>query len=79
MVEYLCYRRADETAGTYFFTVNLVERKRTLLVDHVDLFRAGFARPRQPDYSTPKRDECERLIEMEQSRHRKGTGENLWQ
>jgi len=33
------YRRADVTGGTYFFTVNLAERKRTL-VDHVDLLRS---------------------------------------
>jgi len=31
------YRRADVAGGTYFFTVNLAERKRTLLVDHVDV------------------------------------------
>src|SRR6267142_264912 len=34
------YRRADVPGGTYFFTVNLAERKRTLLVDHVDVLRA---------------------------------------
>jgi len=34
------YRRANVAGGTYFFTVNLAERKRTLLVDHVDLLRA---------------------------------------
>jgi putative transposase len=33
------YRRADVTGGTYFFTVNLAERKRTLLVDHMDTLR----------------------------------------
>jgi len=31
------YRRAGVTDGTYFFTVNLPERKRTLLVTHVNL------------------------------------------
>jgi putative transposase len=34
------YRRADVAGGTYFFTVNLAERKRTLLVDHMDILRA---------------------------------------
>jgi putative transposase len=29
------YRRADVAGGTYFFTVNLAERKRTLLVEHI--------------------------------------------
>ena len=34
------YRRADVSGGTYFFTVNLAERKRTLLVDYVAVLRA---------------------------------------
>lgn len=34
------YRRADVTGGTYFFTVNLAERKGTLLVDYVGMLRA---------------------------------------
>ena len=33
------YRRAQVAGGTYFFTVNLAERKHTLLVDHVDVLR----------------------------------------
>jgi putative transposase len=33
------YRRADVAGGTYFFTVNLAERKRTLLLDHVEVLR----------------------------------------
>lgn len=36
------YRRADVAGGTYFFTVNLAERKRTLLVDHVDRLREAI-------------------------------------
>jgi len=39
MVECMRYRRANVTGGTYFFTVNLAERKRTLLVDHIDVLR----------------------------------------
>jgi putative transposase len=34
------YRRAYVTGGTYFFTVNLAERRRTLLTDHVDVLRS---------------------------------------
>ena len=34
------YRRADVAGGTYFFTVNLAERKRTLLLDYVDVLRS---------------------------------------
>lgn len=44
------YRRADVTGGTYFFTVNLAERKRTLLVDHVDTLRqvVGMVKAKRP-------------------------------
>jgi putative transposase len=34
------YRRAHVGGGTYFFTVNLAERSRTLLVDHADVLRS---------------------------------------
>ena len=33
------YRRTTIAGGTYFFTVNLAERHRRLLVEHVDLLR----------------------------------------
>ena len=33
------YRRADVTGGTYFFTVNLAQRQRTLLIDEIDVLR----------------------------------------
>jgi putative transposase len=33
------YRRANVSGGTYFFTVNLAERQRTILVDHIDVLR----------------------------------------
>ena len=33
------YRRAKIYGGTYFFTVNLAERGRTLLVDHIEHLR----------------------------------------
>jgi putative transposase len=33
------YRRTDVTGATYFFTVNLAERHRTLLTDHVAALR----------------------------------------
>lgn len=33
------YRRAKIGGGTYFFTVNLAERNRGLLVDHIDHLR----------------------------------------
>ena len=36
------YRRADVAGGTYFFTVNLAERKNTLLVDHIVQLRLAF-------------------------------------
>ena len=31
------YRRANVAGGRYFFTVNLAEPKRTLLVDQIDV------------------------------------------
>ena len=33
------YRRSNIAGATYFFTVNLAERKRTYLIDHVDLLK----------------------------------------
>lgn len=37
------YRRVWVPGGTYFFTVNLQDRQRSLLVDHVDALRSAFA------------------------------------
>ncbi len=31
----MCYRRSDVVGATYFFTVNLLDRKQTLLTDHI--------------------------------------------
>lgn len=44
------YRRNRVPGGTYFFTVNLLERRRRLLVEHVDALRAAVrtVRDRQP-------------------------------
>jgi len=36
------YRRSQIAGGTYFFTLNLAERKRSLLVDEFDLLRSVF-------------------------------------
>jgi putative transposase len=36
------YRRTATTGGTYFFTVNLAQRDRKLLVDHVDVLRSAM-------------------------------------
>ena len=36
------YRRVWVPGGTCFFTVNLLERRRTLLVDHIDELRSAF-------------------------------------
>jgi len=33
------YRRSDIKGGTYFFTVNLAERQRTLLTDEINILR----------------------------------------
>src|SRR5690606_20688212 len=34
------YRRADVSGAIYFFTVNLQNRRQTLLTDHIDTLRA---------------------------------------
>ena len=36
------YRRADVEGGTYFFTVNLAERKRTLLAEQLAILRTAM-------------------------------------
>jgi putative transposase len=41
------YRRAFVPGGCWFFTVNLLERRRTLLVDHADALRAAFEQTRR--------------------------------
>ena len=44
------YRRNFIPGGSFFLTVNLAERKRSLLTDHIELLRAAFreARLRHP-------------------------------
>jgi len=36
------YRRTYVSGGTYFFTVNLLERHKSLLIDHVDLLKQSI-------------------------------------
>jgi putative transposase len=40
------YRRNRVPGGTYFFTVNLLERRRSLLVDHIDGLRTSIRKTR---------------------------------
>jgi len=40
------YRRWRAAGGCYFFTVNLADRRRRLLVEHIDALRAAFDRER---------------------------------
>jgi putative transposase len=40
------YRRAYVPGGCWFFTVNLLERRQSLLVDHIDLLRESVGRTR---------------------------------
>ena len=40
------YRRAFIPGGCWFFTVNLLERRRTLLVDHIGSLRESIAKTR---------------------------------
>jgi REP element-mobilizing transposase RayT len=41
------YRRAFVQGGCWFFTVNLLERRKTLLLDHIDALRDSVASTRQ--------------------------------
>jgi len=41
------YRRADVPGATYFFTVNIAERSKTLLVDHVGVLRMAMRRVKE--------------------------------
>lgn len=41
------YRRANVEGGTYFFTMNLAERHRRLLLDHVDILRSAVKTVKQ--------------------------------
>jgi putative transposase len=41
------YRRNRVPGGTYFFTVNLQNRKQTLLVDHIDVLRDAIRKTRR--------------------------------
>ena len=41
------YRRAYVSGGCFFFTVNLLERRRTLLVDQIALLREAVATTRR--------------------------------
>jgi putative transposase len=41
------YRRNRVPGGTYFFTVNLLERSGRLLTDHIDELRAAVAKARR--------------------------------
>jgi putative transposase len=36
------YRRTFIDGGTYFFTVNLLERNKSLLIDHIDLLKQSI-------------------------------------
>jgi putative transposase len=41
------YRRANIPGATYFFTVNLADRKSNLLTEHIDLLRSTIRKIRQ--------------------------------
>jgi putative transposase len=46
------YRRKYVKGGTYFFTVNLLDRNKSLLVEHIDLLRESirFVKSQRPFY-----------------------------
>jgi putative transposase len=50
------YRRNYTESGSYFFIINQAERKRGLLVDHIDALSAAIriVRSRHPFKSMPR-------------------------
>jgi putative transposase len=42
IVPMAAYRRNSVAGGSYFFTVNLTERRLPLLTDNIELLRAAF-------------------------------------
>ncbi len=49
---FMRYRRNYVEGGTYFFTVNLLDRDKTLLIDHIDSLRDAvrFVKAKKPFY-----------------------------
>ena len=45
------YRRAQAPGATYFFTVNLLNRRSDLLVRHIDLLRKTVSHPLTPPFT----------------------------
>jgi putative transposase len=43
------HRRARIPGGTWFFIINLLERRQTLFVDHIDALRSTIADTRRDD------------------------------
>ena len=41
------YRRHRQAGGSYFITINLLNRKSQLLIEHIDVLRQAFARVKQ--------------------------------
>jgi putative transposase len=41
------YRRAFASGGCWIFTVNLLERRNALLIDHIDALRAAVEKTRE--------------------------------
>ena len=57
------YRRNRVRGGTYFFTVNLLERRSDLLVTHIDALRDAVRKVRLKrlfhiDTRVVRKDEC---------------------
>lgn len=59
------YRRARIDGGTYFFTVNLAERHRLLLVEYVTVLREVVTDVKQRLRSTSTPSWCCRITYMQ--------------
>jgi REP element-mobilizing transposase RayT len=67
------YRRAFVPGGCWFFTVNLLERRNTLLVDRIDALRDAMERTRGRHAFGIDPLSCCRIISMRYERYRRET------
>lgn len=56
------YRRLRVPGGTYLFTVNLLERKRDLLVRHIDDLREAVRRTKRDENQQTHRQDSDTII-----------------
>jgi REP element-mobilizing transposase RayT len=61
------YRRANVTGGSYFFTVNLADRKSNLLLEYIDDFKDVIRYVKQKHYNPVKHGYVTKPVEWKYS------------